>query len=467
MPDLVRNKKVFSLLEVTQSIQKTLLNRYSSTFWIKAEMNKLNHYQHSGHCYPELLQKEKGQVVAQMRGLIWNFDFEKIKSEFLRSTGEPLGDGINIMAWVSVQYDPNHGLSLRIHDIDPAYTLGELEREKRLCIARLKEEGILEENKKLSFPLLPKRLAVISVETSKGFADFKKITSGRMNGFVMEYMLFPAQLQGDKSVPQIIGQLNNIRKLARHFDLVAIIRGGGGDIGLSSFNNYELARTVALFPLPVITGIGHATNETVTEIVAHTNAITPTELADMLMERFEGFGEKLHESARHIHHSLHLIRQQELALSNLKKGLSNASTGLIRQSRHLQHALSGNISALSRLLLNQTSQQLNRLTYALRLEAAGCINHLHFDLKASRKNLTASTNACISLHASQLEQSEKLVNLLNPVNLLQKGYSITLYRGKPLTNTAGIEVGALITTMLADGILQSKIIDTNTEQHER
>jgi exodeoxyribonuclease VII large subunit len=466
MPELLSNKKVFSLLEVTQSIQKTLLNRYSSSFWIKAEMNKLNHYLHSGHCYPELLQKENGQVVAQMRCLIWNFDFERIKSEFLRSTAEPPGDGINIMALVSVLYDPNHGLSLRLHDIDPTYTLGELEREKRLCIARLKEEGILEANKKLPFPLLPKRLAIISVETSKGFADFKKITSGRMNGFVMEYMLFPAQLQGDKSVSQIIAQLNSIQRLVGHFDLVAIIRGGGGDIGLSSFNNYELARTIALFPLPVITGIGHATNETVAEIVAHTNSTTPTELADMLMECFEDFSAKLHESARHIHHSLHLVRQQEVALANMKQELANASGVVINQSRHLQHAMSGNISALSRLLVNQTSQQLNRLSYALRLEASSHINHRNFDLKASKKSLSASATACLSLHVGRLDQSEKLVNLLNPVNLFRKGYSITLYQGKPLMQSAGIEAGAILTTMLADGILHSKVIDTNTEQHE-
>src|SRR5690606_23022568 len=73
------------------------------------------------------------------------------------------------------------------------------------------------------------------------------------------------------------------------FDAVAIIRGGGGEVGLTSFNHYRLARAVALFPIPVLTGIGHSTNETVTEMVAHLNTITPTELADSLLQKFHAF----------------------------------------------------------------------------------------------------------------------------------------------------------------------------------
>src|SRR5690606_31360271 len=73
------------------------------------------------------------------------------------------------------------------------------------------------------------------------------------------------------------------------FDAVAMIRGGGGDIGLTCYNNYKLAKELALFPLPILTGIGHATNETVSEMVAFKNAITPSELADFLIQRFHEF----------------------------------------------------------------------------------------------------------------------------------------------------------------------------------
>lgn len=96
-------------------------------------------------------------------------------------------------------------------------------------------------------------------------------------------------MQGDKAVPGIIVQLERIRKVIHHFDAVAIIRGGGGDVGLSCYNNYDLAKAITLFPIPVITGIGHVTNETLCEMIAHTNAITPTKLAEFLIQKFHNF----------------------------------------------------------------------------------------------------------------------------------------------------------------------------------
>src|SRR5690606_124900 len=257
MPETMSDKTVFSLLEVARSVQKTIANRYKSVYWVKAEMNKLNHYSHSGHCYPELVEKREGQVVAEMRSVLWRPDYERINRQFIETTKEPLKGGITIWLQATVSYDPRYGLTLRILDIDPVHTLGELQREKMESINRLKREGIFGANKSLSFPLVPKRLAVISVESSKGYADFLKILQHNPWGYRFEQTLFPALLQGDKSVPAIIGQLENIMQQRHEYDVAAIIRGGGGDVGLSSYNNYLLAASIAKFPIPVLTGIGH------------------------------------------------------------------------------------------------------------------------------------------------------------------------------------------------------------------
>src|SRR5690606_27555098 len=129
---------------------------------------------------------------------------------------------------------------LRILDIDPVHALGELQREKIASIHRLKEEGVFTSNKSLAFPVVPKRLAIISVETSKGYADFLKILQHNPWGYHFEQALFPALLQGDKSVQAITGQLERIAQQRNAYDVVAIIRGGGGDVGLSSYNHYLL-----------------------------------------------------------------------------------------------------------------------------------------------------------------------------------------------------------------------------------
>src|SRR5690606_23308483 len=175
MPEKLSDKTVFSLVEVARSIQKAIAQRYKSVYWVKAEMNKLNHYSHSGHCYPELVEKRDGQVIAEMRSVLWKADYQRINQRFIETTKEPLKNGITILFQATISYDPLYGLTLRIVDIDPVHALGELQREKLASINRLKAEGIFSANKNLPFPFVPKRLAIISVETSKGYAVFLKI----------------------------------------------------------------------------------------------------------------------------------------------------------------------------------------------------------------------------------------------------------------------------------------------------
>ncbi|MBZ0244107.1 MAG: exodeoxyribonuclease VII large subunit, partial [Bacteroidales bacterium] len=119
MPTTVNDKQVFSLLEVMNSIRQTLSKRYGSRYWVKAEMNKLNFYPRSGHCYPDLLQKANGRVVAQIRGTLWSDTYQQANREFLRLLKQPLSDGINLLMLVSIKFDPNYGLTLQIHAIDP------------------------------------------------------------------------------------------------------------------------------------------------------------------------------------------------------------------------------------------------------------------------------------------------------------------------------------------------------------
>ena len=126
MPEKINDKTIFSLLEVTNSIKKTLEDRYKSSFWIKAEMNKLNHYNQSGHCFPELVEKRDGKIIAQIKSTIWSDDYQNINRNFLQILKEPLKDGIKILFLAKIAFDPAFGPTLQIVDIDSQYTLGDL-----------------------------------------------------------------------------------------------------------------------------------------------------------------------------------------------------------------------------------------------------------------------------------------------------------------------------------------------------
>lgn len=364
MPEEENGIKYFSLLEALTSIQRTLLNRYTSSFWVKAEMMKLNHYVHSGHAYPDLVEKQDNKIVAQTRALIWKDDFEKINKKFITTTKEPLKEGITILLYCRIQFDALYGLSLRIIDIDPLFTLGELEKERLETIKKIKDEGLWDKNKKIPLALLPQRLAIISVQTSKGYSDFMNIIEQEKERYKIFTMLFPSLLQGDNAVDSLILALDTIEIVKEHFDAVLIIRGGGGDIGLACYNNYELVKRITSYPLPVLTGIGHSTNETVSEMVSNTKAITPTDLADFIISRFRNF---------------------EQSLKDIKQNLFNIA---IRR-------------------LEKESQTLT--------------------------------------------QYHQILKLLDPKNLLKRGYSITYINEKILKTSSQLKKGDKIVTLLAEG----------------
>lgn len=445
MPEKFPDKTVFSLSEVARSIQRTLAERYKSTYWIKAEMNKLNHYSHSGHCYPELVEKRDGQVVAEMRSILWKGDYQRINQRFIEVVNEPLKNGITILIHASISYDPLYGLSLRISDIDPAYSLGELEREKLASISRLKQEGIFQANKQRAFPLLPKRLAIISVETSKGYADFLKIIGGNPWGYRFEHTLFPALLQGDKSIASIVGQLKNIAAQHHRYDVVAIIRGGGGDVGLSSYNHYQLAAAIAQFPIPVLTGIGHSTNETVSEMVAFQNAITPSELADFLIQRFHRF------AAPVLHAQQVIVNQSTQLLSGHRQHLANAARYFRLSSLHLIQHQHGAIA---------------HCTTRLQQAVTGCMKQRRHELHYPQQRLPINIRSILKNRGTEVSAVEKTVRLLDPQHVLNRGYSITRINGRALKTTDGIRKGDILQTVLASGEMTSTINEIKSDNDE-
>lgn len=409
-------------------------------------MNKLHHYPHSGHCYPELVEKKGGKIIAQMRSNLWRDDYIRINNSFQHILKEPLKDGITILFCAAITFDPSYGIALRIIDIDPAYTLGQLEREKGEAIERLKAQNLFNKNKEHSLALLPKRIAVISVKTSRGYADFMNVMEDNKWGYTFFYFLFPALLQGDKAADSIITQLERIKKVIHHFDVVAIIRGGGGDIGLSCYNDFRLSEAIALFPLPVITGIGHSTNETVVEMLAFENAITPTKLAEFLIQRFHNFsvpvqrakesltdkaGKMIRDEKSKLHHTVRYFRSVT----------GNMLTGI---HYHIQHRVKAMQQQLNHTL-NKEKEQYASLTISM------------------KKATTAYCNS----EMKELNNLEKSVHLMNPVSVLKRGYSITLFNGKAVNSYKQVHMNDTLETVMIDGTINSRVeASKESDTHE-
>ncbi len=462
--NMPEERSIFTLKQVVNSIKTTIENRYQNNYWVKAEMHKLNSYP-SGHAFPELVQKENDKIVAQINGTIWNAQLTKINQKFREVVKEPLREGTTLLMQVKIVYHEIYGLTLQILDVDPNYTLGELQKERESTLKRLHEEGLLNKNQLLNFPLLPKRIAIISADSSKGLSDFMKVLNENPWGYKFFSMLFNAYLQGDMAVDSIIKQLNRIRKVKHHFDAVVIVRGGGGEVGMSCYNNYELCRAISSFDLPILTGIGHSTNLTVAEMIAYRNAITPTELADFLIQSFHDFVIPLKEAVstakKYCKNLLQLennnFNQELRALkSNVQLYNNKANNQLHQLSQKLSLRAKSSIPLnMQRLVMNRIRiQQLKNLNISIEREKI-----IEINLKTKRSVQRFKLDEMIKIN-----QIEKNIDLLNPIHILKRGYSIATINGKVIDGNSVLENGQILFTATADFKIESSIIQINKNE---
>lgn len=451
---------VYSLSEVAMSIHNVIARNYTRPYYIKAEILKLNYYPHSGHCYPELVEREGNKITAEMRAIIWSSNFESINRRFMTIVGEPLKENLSVLVLATIQYSPKHGLALHIEDVEPSYTLGELERNRQEVIAKLKKENIFDANKKLKIPLLPQKIAVISVETSKGYSDFINTLNNNDKSYTFHTELFPSILQGEKAISGITSQLNVISQRIDDFDCVVIVRGGGGDVGLSCYDDYQLASTVATFPLPVLTGIGHSTNTTICDLVAYKNFITPTDVAFFLIKAFSNFDEQIQTSFASILSSISTIIENNSVklnnfeanfklkasklLTNVNKELNKISTEILFNSKELIRNYKQVQKEVFRNIVEATTQQIKNSNLML----SNCFDRI---LAFTKQNLNRQKQDCDVL--------ESKLRLLSPQNILKRGYSITLKNGKAIVDNSELQPGDKLETILYNGKVSSVVAE--------
>jgi exodeoxyribonuclease VII large subunit len=452
------HERAIGLAELAGMIEGVISDNFSRGYWVKAEMARLNLYPESGHCYPDLVEKESGKVLAQMRGTIWAGNYQRIAKNFLDIAREPLKDGLQILFFATVKFHPQYGLSLQISDIDPTFTLGQMARDRMETLRRLREEDIFDNNRSLPFPALPKRLAVISVQTSKGYSDFMQILESHSNRYNFHIALFPALLQGDRAVASILEQLKAIRRLSAAFDAVAIIRGGGGDVGLSCYDDYRLAKEVATYPLPVITGIGHSTNETVVELVAARNKITPTDVAYFLVSRFRDFEERLWEISDALFSYAHeLIGENKERIQDLAERLEQEILHRMNEDRRYIDTLVSGTLQQAMLRLRTEKEKLAAATAIMRLGPPRTLRNEKERWHNYAKWLASGIYKLTDKASDRLDLSENRIRILDPVNTLKRGFSITYHDEKPLRQAAQTNEGDMVKTRLYEGEIISII----------
>ena len=322
-----------TLSELQRRVRQVLEERFALPLWVSAEIAEVK-VNYSGHCYLELVEKGEGDGVpkAQARAVIWRSQYARIAAYFEAETGQRLAAGMRILAKATVNYHELYGFSLQLLDVDPAYTLGDMERQRQQTIARLQAEGVWEMNRQQAMPAVVQRIAVVSSSRAAGYQDFCNELAKSPYRFCLT--LFDAVVQGAAAEDSIVDALSRIAAAGEAFDAVVMIRGGGSSSDLNCFNAYRLCNHVAQFPLPVVTGIGHDKDTSVADLVAHTALKTPTAVAAWLVERMaqaDGYlawaGLQLGNAALAITHSA------AVGLERLGAALAQQSQRLLQEGR--------------------------------------------------------------------------------------------------------------------------------------
>lgn len=409
---------VLRLSQIQDRIHRALVLNFSEPVWIRAEVaqSRLNR----GHYYLQLVEKADGsdERIAQIDAVLWSSRSRGFPDALKKELSTILEEGMEIQVLVRVDYHAIYGLKLNLEDIDLTVAQGRLALHRQQIIKQIKEMGLFDRNRQLPFPLVIQRVAVITSLQAAGWQDFREHLQNNAYGYTFHLDVFPAAMQGASVEQEVIQQLNTISDRADEFDVCVIIRGGGSKLDLAWFDNQSIGEAIARSGIPVLTGIGHDIDETVSDLVAARTLKTPTAVASFILET-------------------------NLAVDS--------------QLQSLRQAI---IQTMDNRLL-QSASQLDRAVITLKHTMHQTWDRSGWVLDQFMKEIRTSIHQRMKEQELSLDQLDRQVSQLDPAAILSRGFSMTTYQDKPVRDPGEVPAGSRLKTFVEKGIVYS-----NTQSDE-
>lgn len=446
-------------------------------FWMKVEISHLKK-DRNGHYYIDLVETQNGKIIAKSEARLWNYTAEYLKGELGDRLDEILQKGQTILCYCKTEFHTIYGLSFVITQLDVSFHLGELERKKQATIEMLKRNQMLEANKKRTLPIVVQRIALIASPSSSGYHDFIQQLKTNEFGYQFVIDVFATQVQGIHANAEIVEKISNISK--DPYDVVVILRGGGSKLDLEVFNSYEIAEAIALQQLPVLTGIGHETDQTVADLVAYQSLKTPTAIASFLIERMHTFHikiEKAHTEILHLYqkslkNEWNVNQQQTLQLKQLSQAMLIQQRQELNEHAHQVVYYSKEALTIEERFLEKFKYELKNRVQKIHSEKRKELHHSkgiiefhsqflfkeqHQETEHIKNQLSFLASMVLKKEHKQWERWNELIHLHSIEQTLEKGFALLKKNGKIVTPTTRLEIGDAIEIETQHRIIQATI----------
>jgi exodeoxyribonuclease VII large subunit len=424
--------------ELNHFIRDVLNSGFPKSLWVCGEIQGYDRGKDKKHVFFELCEKDPATREINARIGLVIFAQARPRIDAILKQAEnafELKDDIEVKFLCKVDFYPGHGqVRLIVEGIDPVHTLGKIAQDRQRLISLLKQKGTLDKNKQLPLPDVILNVGLITSYDSAAYHDF--ISELKRSGYSFKVFLVNSIMQGKNTEGSVVKALKALENTGG-LDVLVITRGGGSIAELSCFDSEKIAMAIAQSGIPVLSGIGHEINTTVTDLAAHTFAKTPTAIAKFLVERLREFLEGAQQ-------------RQDRVLDALRRRLLDKHNRLKDSAFSLQAQTLG--------LIKSHHQRLVSITQALSRTPADKIKGKRRSMSDHQEQLKKIIYLHLQNSKTKISQYQKLLQMASPIFTLKRGFSITRSdEGLLIRSINDIKGIKGITTELKDGIIKSEV----------
>ena len=431
----------YSVSELADAINDTLKRGFSKGVWVTGEISGWS--DRGQHAYFNLVDDAGGS--GRSKATINVQFFANARSQLrpmLQQHGLRLADGLKVRVFGHLDfYAPGGRLGLKLVDIDPRHTLGDIAQLRDQVMQRLVAEGLLDANRRRPLSPIPLRVGVVTSVGTAAWHDFHQELHSSALGFALTVV--DTRVQGEMAEQMVAAAITTLSRRI-DLDVLVVIRGGGARTDLAVFDDESIARAIAASAIPVLTGIGHEIDRSVADEVAHTALKTPTACAGELIAiatRYVDLSEDAFAA---------IVHRSQQALTTATTDLSEAAHRIARRT----HAA-----------VERADERLATRVDLLRRSAPSVLARADQQLAAAHARIVERSAIVLDRANDRLDVGAARVAALDPAVQLARGWTITRRAdGAIVRSIAELAIDDVITTALADGTLTSTVTTTDAWQ---